>query len=328
MKRGLCHISAFGSTPDEEVAGQQGMTLNHPAGHREMFCSSTFALNPKLLQPQNQHMDLSIYQWINSYYVHLTKLMQAICKVGRTQNKSSCFCSCFCGSLPKTVSIKQGVFSFWSPPGIIILEYVVVVLGIEEDRVLKVRYCAIGLLLWSALKADPGQDDFNIWVLQRVKVQRGNIGWKMWWLSGIFSGLGMTDLTWFSWRDKAAQHAPPQWRWWWWWWRWGRRRTSAIHTSSINTLHYLSLSLSLSLLLDLGKQTHTERIKQAQFTDCRSENFSSKHQSHTTNLIEICFAHQLSHSLKLPRLFFTKKPEKPNCRFSAISLHPLFLPKP
>jgi hypothetical protein len=89
-----------------------------------------------------------------------------------------------------------------------------------------------------------------------------------------------------------------------------------------------SLSLSLSLLLDLGKQTHTERIKQAQFTDCRSENFSSKQQSHTTNLIEICFAHQLSHSLKLPRLFFTKKLEKPNCRFSAISLHPLFLHKP
>jgi hypothetical protein len=86
--------------------------------------------------------------------------------------------------------------------------------------------------------------------------------------------------------------------------------------------------ISLSLLLDLGKQTHTERIKQAQFTDCRSENFSSKHQSHTTNLIEICFAHQLSHSLKLPRLFLTKKPEEPNCRFSAISLHPLFLPKP
>jgi len=87
-------------------------------------------------------------------------------------------------------------------------------------------------------------------------------------------------------------------------------------------------SLSLSLLLDLGKQTHRVRIKQAQFTDCRSENFSSKQQSHTTNLIEICFAHQLSHSLKLPRLFFTKKPEKPNCRFWAISLHPLILPKP
>ncbi len=131
----------FGSTPDEEVAsvimltGQQGMTLNRPAGRREMFCISTFALNPKLLQPQNQHMDLSIYRLINSYYIHLTKLLQAICKVGRTQNKSSCFC----GSLPKTVRIKQGVFSFWSvrrsAPGIIILEYVVVVLGIEEDRV-------------------------------------------------------------------------------------------------------------------------------------------------------------------------------------------------
>jgi hypothetical protein len=45
----------FGSTPDEEVAtvimltGQHGMTLNRPAGRREMFCSSTFALNPKLL---------------------------------------------------------------------------------------------------------------------------------------------------------------------------------------------------------------------------------------------------------------------------------------
>ncbi len=234
------------------------MTLNCPAGHREMFCSSTFALNPKLLQPQNQHMDLSIYQSINSYYVHLTKLLQAICKVGRTQNKSSCFCSCFCGSLPKTVRIKQGVCSFWSvrrsAPGIIILEYVVDVLGIEEDRVLKVRYCAIGLLLWSALRADPGQDGFNIWVLQRVKVQRGNIGWKMWWLSGIFSGLGMTDLTWFSWRDKAAQHAPPQRRWWRWWWRWGKRRTSAIHTSSINTLHYLSLSLSYLTL----ENRHTE----------------------------------------------------------------------
>jgi hypothetical protein len=62
----------FGSTPDEEVAtvimltGQQGMTLNRPAGRRETFCSSTFALNPKLLQPQNQHMDLSIYRSINS----------------------------------------------------------------------------------------------------------------------------------------------------------------------------------------------------------------------------------------------------------------------
>jgi hypothetical protein len=83
--------------------------------------------------------------------------------------------------------------------------------------------------------------------------------------------------------------------------------TLVASTPSITSL---SLSLSLSLLLDLGKQTYTERIKQAQFTDCRSENFSSKQQSNTTNLIEICFAHQLSHSLKLPRLFFTKKSQK------------------
>jgi len=39
----------FRSTPNEAVAsvimltGQQGMTLNRPAGRREMFCSSTFA---------------------------------------------------------------------------------------------------------------------------------------------------------------------------------------------------------------------------------------------------------------------------------------------
>jgi hypothetical protein len=56
-----------------------------------MFCSSTFALNPELLQPQNQHMDLSIGWSINSYYVHLTKILQAICKVGRTQKKAHVF---------------------------------------------------------------------------------------------------------------------------------------------------------------------------------------------------------------------------------------------
>jgi hypothetical protein len=85
-----------------------------------------------------------------------------------------------------------------------------------------------------------------------------------------------------------------------------------------------------SLSLDLGKQRHIERIKQAQFTDCRSENFSSKQQSHTTNLIEICFAHQLSHSLKLPRLFFTKKPENPTADFRPFpSIHCFSLnPKP
>jgi hypothetical protein len=93
------------------------------------------------------------------------------------------------------------------------------------------------------------------------------------------------------------------------------------------------LSLSLSLLLDLGKQTHTERIKQAQFTDCRSENFSSKQQSHTTNLIEICFAHQLSHSLTLsnwPNFFSQKSQRNPTADFRpAPSIHRFSLnPKP